>query len=194
MAEQTNLEAIFALRKKSIDNNNHPITKVVGKQLSQFGFSTQMVHEVMNEVCVRAAKCPYQISNPEAWFKVTSFNIVREKSRDRERIEFNDSDDYSNSASCDEVEESDDVVIKGKTIDYYSPFLKKAWNESLSPDERFILSVKIFKDKSWKEVTEAVAKYNDKPTTESNMRQKGCRALQKLKNAITDFQTTGNPQ
>lgn len=195
MAEQINVaSSILALRKESLDNNNHQITKVVGKQLSQYGFNTLMVHEVMNEVCVRAAKSSKPINNPEAWFKVTSLNIVREKSRDRDRIELIDSDEHCNSISIEDLEEKDDVVINGQTIDNYSPYLKKAWKELLSSEERRILSEKILKDKNWREVAEAIANYNGEPSKEATIRQKGHRALKKLKQAFDDLQPTGEPQ
>lgn len=194
MVEQKDVSAILALRKKSLDDSNHPITKVVAKYLSQYDFSTERVHDVMDEVCIRAANCTKPINNSEAWFKKVSLNVVREMSRDRERIEFRDSDDYHISEYHDEPSDNEDVMINGFTIDHYSPLLKKAWEESLSPDERFILSVKIWKNKNWREVSEAIAVYNGKLTTETTIRQKGHRAFKKLREAIADLQTTGEPQ
>jgi hypothetical protein len=194
MEERNELAAILALREESLDNNNHLINKVVGKQLSMFGFSTTMIHEVMNEVCIRAAQRPKQITDPEAWFKGTSLNVIREMSRYRKRIEPKDSEDHCFSISLDEPEDSNDVMINGFTIDHYSPYLKKAWDELLSDDDRFILSVKILKDKNWREVSEAISLYNGKLTTESTTRQKGNRAIKKLREAIADLQTTGETQ
>jgi len=112
----------------------------------------------------------------------------------RKRIEPKDSEDHCFSISLDEPEDSNDVMINGFTIDHYSPYLKKAWDELLSDDDRFILSVKILKDKNWREVSEAISLYNGKLTTESTTRQKGNRAIKKLREAIADLQTTGETQ
>ena len=163
--------------------NNHPSAKHIRRYLFKYNLDQSLISDVLHEVYIRFTRNKKPIDNPQAWVKVVALNVIREMKREQQRIAPDDiDDDHSplHQLALDSEHEVDEVFIKDHPIDFYSDELSKAW-ESLSQDQRLILTMRILEDKSWKQVSLALSLLAAKPVSESTARQKGNRALAALK-------------
>lgn len=176
-------KAVIAKIEEALDNSNHPITKCVGRFLSQHSLDTSLVHDVLSDAYVRASQCSTPITNPEGWLRKVCLNIVRERKRDQQRFISEDLDEQNLSMLHLDQPECEEVIINGHPISFYEEALRKVWEE-LPSDQRIILGMRILQDKSWKEVAKAVAKNASESVNETTIRQRGHRALISLKNKL----------
>ncbi len=144
----------------------------IKNMLKQFHLEQVDFYDVVSDVYLRGIKkitSGENIKNPGAWIRVTSHNVILEMSR-KQKKEQPDSEFLENQVAPKTCEENSEVQLN---------ILRKSL-ENLSEKERLILELRFFQDLSWKEVRSILASKGE-ILTESNLRQKGHRALEKLK-------------
>lgn len=147
----------------------------IKKKLKQLRLEQVDVYDVIAEVYLRGIKkitSGENIKNPGAWIRVTSHNVILEMSR-KQKKEQPDSEFLENQVAPKTCKENSEVQLN---------ILRKSL-ENLSEKERLILELRFFQDLSWKEVRSILASKGE-ILTESNLRQKGHRALEKLKKSF----------
>lgn len=108
------------------------------------------------------------IKKPSAWMRITILNVIREKSRDSKRLV---------SLDWDLVSETEEAGTS--ETDYSECFvaIMQAFNQ-LSHDERKIIQLRYFENKSWQAVRE---KLGESELTLAALRKRGQRTLDKLR-------------
>ena len=148
----------------------------IKNMLKQFHLEQVDFYDVVSDVYLRGIKkitSGENIKNPGAWIRVTSHNVILEMSR-KQKKEQPDSEFLENQVAPKTCEENSEVQLN---------ILRKSL-ENLSEKERLILELRFFQDLSWKEVRSILASKGE-ILTESNLRQKGHRALEKLKKVFS---------
>lgn len=144
----------------------------IKRSLKQFHLEKVDFYDVVSEVYLRGTnKINFgeNIKNPGAWIRVTSLNVIREMSRKQQK-EQADSEFIERQVCSKSCEENNEVQLA---------ILKQSL-KSLSEKDRQILELRFFQNLSWKEVVDTLASTGE-ILTEENARQRGSRALKKLK-------------
>ncbi len=144
----------------------------IKRSLKQFHLEQVDFYDVVSEVYLRGTnKINFgeNIKNPGAWIRVTSYNVIREMSRQQQK-EQADSELIERQVSSKSCEENNEVQLA---------ILKQSL-ENLSEKDRHILELRFFQNLSGKEIVDTLASTGE-ILTEANARQRGSRALKKLK-------------
>jgi RNA polymerase sigma factor (sigma-70 family) len=161
----------------------------------RLGFHSEM--EVLSEVYIRAHRLIHdefaEIRNPSHWVRKTAHNVIREWSRKGRR---------DDSLPQDVVDEQEENRNQRLVVEVDVTILDKAW-QALTSEEQRLLTLKITKNHSWREVA-AIYAMEGKPIAESALRQQKARALKHLRRLyhalrpLTDIKaeelTTRQPQ
>ncbi|NES72285.1 MAG: sigma-70 family RNA polymerase sigma factor [Okeania sp. SIO2D1] len=173
--------AIKALaNSKKIKDFHDPLTSIVLRQfiirtLKQFHLEQVDFYDVVSIVCIRGTErinSGEHIKNPGAWIRVTSYNIIREMSRQQLKEQAN-SEFIERQIAPNDREDNNEVELE---------ILEKSL-QILTEKDRQILELKYFQDKSWKQVVADLADRGE-ILKESTVRQRGKRALERLKKAF----------
>ena len=151
------------------------LASFIKNELKQLHLEQVDVYDVISEVYLRGIKkitSGENIKNPGAWIRVTSYNVILEMSR-KQKKEQPDSEFLENQVAPKTCEENSEVQLN---------ILRKSL-ENLSEKERLILELRFFQDLSWKEVRSILASKGE-ILTESNLKKKGSRALEKLRKSF----------
>ena len=151
----------------------------IKRTLKQFKLNNICVEDVISEVYLRGVKLinsGEEIRNPGAWIRVTSYNVIREMHRKKQKEQPN-SELVELKVSPQETEdnqEKEQNLLK----------LKKLL-QTLNEKDKQILELRFFQDKSWQEVIEYLVSQGE-IVTNSTVRQRGSRALKRLRKAYLD--------
>lgn len=115
-----------------------------------------------------------RIHNPLGWMRRTIFNIVRELSRQDKRVDSLDKEDVSE-PSADEAPVVDTLIREEEVSLLYSAL------EQLNAVDRELLELRFLRGLSWLEVGQCLAIAHKGKHTEANLRQRGHRALKRLR-------------
>lgn len=132
---------------------------------------------VLNEAYMRAygaIESGQVIENLYCWLKGTSFNIVREMSRDKRRFV-----DCEQGEIAVALQEEDYYALDGATVK-----AARAALAQLKSKERLLLELRILKNLSWKQVGEALVAEGEKAASEVALRQRGHRALEHIRKRL----------
>ena len=137
-------------------------------------------YDVVPEVYLRGTKLiasGEDIENPGAWIRVTSYNVIREMSREQKKEQAN-SELIECQVAPDNCEENNEVELN----------ILKTSLQDLSEKDRQILELRFFQNLSWKEVVTYLASTGE-ILTEANARQRGKRALKRLKKVFLSIKS-----
>ncbi|NEO56192.1 MAG: sigma-70 family RNA polymerase sigma factor [Okeania sp. SIO3B5] len=153
--------------------------------LKQFHLEQVDFYDVVSEVYLRGTNkitSGENIKNPGAWIRITSYNVIREMNRKQQKERANSEYIESQVApkSCKSWEENELQLC-----------ILKRLLEELTEIERQILELRFFQDKSWKEVVDILTS-TGQILTETNARQRGSRALKKLKTRFFNYVKSSN--
>jgi len=175
-----------ALSVKLGDKSGCPLIFIVQRFLLNHKLNGSTTPEdILTEAYLRARKAIVEenkedISDMRAWFKGICFNIVREHKRAEQR-------NWSKRKKM-QLNLQLDTSTPTATLDQY---LHEKWSQelttglySLKADDRYIIELRFVRELSWQEVTEALNKQREKPFKVEAVRQKGLRALNKLRKAF----------
>lgn len=147
----------------------------IKSRLKQFHLEQVDFDDVVSEVYLRGTKkinSGENIKNPGAWIRVTSLNVIREMSRQQQKEQAN-SELIEHQVAPKSYEENNEIQL----------CILKQSLDNLSKKDRQILKLRFFQNLSWKEVVDYLASTGE-ILTEDNVRQKGSRALKKLKKSF----------
>lgn len=144
------------------------------RTLKQFNIDSFLAGDIVSELALRshkAIKSGTKIEKPLLWFRSMAYNVIREMSREREKLLFN-SDFVELKASSKYIETSKYGEIELKT-------LKQSLSE-LDDLDRLIIELRFFDELPWKKVNK-VLQSKGQLFNETYVRQKGVRAIKKLR-------------
>ncbi|NEO47896.1 MAG: sigma-70 family RNA polymerase sigma factor [Moorea sp. SIO4A3] len=150
----------------------------IKSNLRKFYLPDDKIYEVINETYLRGIKLiesGQEIENPGAWIRVTSFNVIREMSRKREKEQLWDSNlieqkiapEYSHSLSS---ANSEDENLK----------LLELALQKLEPQDSQLIVLRHIEGLSWQQVVNHLASQGEY-LTEASARQRGNRSLKRLR-------------
>ncbi|MEL6457435.1 MAG: sigma-70 family RNA polymerase sigma factor [Cyanobacteria bacterium J06621_15] len=152
------------------------IIPFVERSLAQFNLGDSYDYiDVINEAYIRGTKListGQTIENPLAWIRVTSYNIIRELSRERKKSSY-----LEESWVEDEVHSSN---ISNEEILFEFKRVNLAFNR-LNEQDRKILRLKIIDNLSWREIMHNLQAEGIPIRNEATLRKRKHRALQSLR-------------
>jgi len=138
--------------------------------------SAYEVKDIIVEVFARAIKSIANgkvIDNPQAWLRRVILNVIREFRRAADKVHYSSLDEHPYLGTSDENYLSQ-MILK----DDISMILRAF--EDLSDQDQTILTLRIMHGFSWQEISYQLSLTGD-IMTENNLRQKGFRALRRLR-------------
>jgi RNA polymerase sigma factor (sigma-70 family) len=171
------IDQVFTALYEAKSPESSSLFSYIQRLLGQFRLKTAYeVKDILVEVYARgivALAKGKTIDNPQAWIKRVALNVIREFRRDADRVEYNSLDEQPYLAASAEDHLSKMILEDDAKI------ILQAF-ESLSEDDRFILDLRIVHGLSWQEISEHMA-IQGIDVTENALRQKGFRALRRLR-------------
>ena len=148
------------------------LDRFIRRSLKQFHLEQVDFYDVVPEVYIRGTKLiasGVDIKNPGAWIRRTAYNVIREMSRKQQKEQAN-SELIELQVAPENCEETNEIELN---------ILKQSLQD-LSEKDRQILELRFFQNLSWKQVVTYLAATGE-ILTEANARQRGKRALSRLK-------------
>lgn len=164
----------------------------IARLLKQFGLDKYgvTIDEILSEVYSRGIRriveLEEEIENPMGWIRLTALNVVRELCRSQKRLISID--------SCSWIEpeltstETSDILIAGEGIEDNIQILSTAL-QRLSAKDQEILWWRIIGELSWCEIGERLRGSGVKVQSEAALRQRGCRALARLRKLFHELKS-----
>lgn len=174
------IQALLNLNNLELEERKYyaVLANFIKCRLRQFNLHCVTMEDVIFESYIRGVKLiesGQEIKNPAPWLRITSLNVIREMSRNKERQQLVNSDlrvqqialEFSSSRASEKVNAE---ALK---------ILELSLQKLQSMDYKIIVLREI-KSLSWKEVVRNLA--NDgEIVTEASARQRGKRALERLR-------------
>ncbi|MEA5595738.1 sigma-70 family RNA polymerase sigma factor [Rivularia sp. UHCC 0363] len=163
----------------------HSTLAFVLRSLTQFNLSQSFsVTEILIDAYLRGVKQIERgeyIENPLPWIRSTSYNIIREHSRERKKL-------YQ--LEEDKVEFAMDCSLVG--IEEINENLEKVLLafKKLDEEEKEILTLKIVEKLTWKEILELLEQRGIKFKNETALRKRKERALKRLRKIYHSLYST----
>jgi RNA polymerase sigma factor (sigma-70 family) len=134
------------------------------------------VKDIVVEVYARAIKAIANgvvIDSPQAWIKRVALNVIREFRRAADKINYTSLDEYPHLGASGEDHLSQ-MILKDDISIIFQAF------EELSEQDQMILNLRIVHGLSWQEISRELS-LSGETISENNLRQKGFRALRRLR-------------
>lgn len=158
------------------EENLQNLRKNILGRLKQFHL--QGIYEpddVLNEVVIRFMRTllkEKKIFNPEAWIRITAYNIIRELSRKQK---------------CQNLDHNthESMVASGEDISLYLTQQEESERihdalKKLSPETQYLLELRFFKGFSWQEIAQYLTQKGQKVSV-ATLRKRGERAINQLR-------------
>lgn len=148
----------------------------IRRTLSQFRLSQAYeVKDVIIDVYTRGVKklkSGGEIQIPLAWIRRTAYNVIRELRREADKTGYLDQD-------CEPVQAKIDLL---SDVEFATDLkaIKIAFGK-LKPQEQNILQLRVIEKLSWQEVGKCLVVVGEPIQNEVSLRQRGHRALKKLR-------------
>lgn len=134
------------------------------------------VKDIIVEVYARAIRAIDNgavINSPQAWIKRVALNVIREFRRAVDKINYTSLDEHPHLGASDEDHLSQ-MILKDDISIIFQAF------EELSDRDQMILNLRIVHGLSWQEISHELS-VNGETMSENSLRQKGFRALRRLR-------------
>ncbi|NEQ14159.1 MAG: sigma-70 family RNA polymerase sigma factor, partial [Moorea sp. SIO3E2] len=156
----------------------------INKKLRQFNLPDVQIYEVINETYVRGIKrldSGQDIKNPRAWIRATSFNVIREMSRKRKKEQLWDSNLIEHQIALEDSHSLSSANSEDENLKLLELALQK-----LEPKDNKLIVLRHIEGLSWQQVVSHLAS-NGEVVTEASARQRGKRALKRLRNIFFEL-------
>lgn len=168
-------------------NSKNPVSKellaYVQRLLYQFRISNKYeAKDILIEVYIRGIKqteAGKSIDIPIAWIKRASLNVIRERRRELDKFE-------EWNVEQEPYLEGTDSISEEKCLEALQK-MRIAFKR-LEPEERQILHLRVVKKMPWKDVSHCLVQSGSAVCSENLLRQRGSRALKKLKKIYEEEQ------
>ena len=185
--QRLNCEIEDLLRKKSA--HSFSFITSIEQRIRQFRLEgVTQPHELINEAYLRALKVIERgesIENPKGWMRSTIFNIIREKSRERQKQQSTDPQSYILDGWLPGNEEHDQTEeqIPHLTLDQRWRLLEEALEDLINakPELGKVMHWRLIQRLSWKEIQERLISENGKAPTETTLRKRASRSKRLLR-------------
>ncbi|NEQ08309.1 MAG: sigma-70 family RNA polymerase sigma factor [Moorea sp. SIO4E2] len=150
----------------------------IKKNLRQFNFPDDQIDEVINETYLRGIKfleSGQEIKNPKAWTRVTSLYVIREMSREQKKEQLWDSHLIEHQKALEDSHSLSSANSEDENLKLLELALQK-----LEPKDYKLIVLRHIEGLSWQQVVSHLAS-NGEVVTESSARQRGNRALKRLR-------------
>jgi RNA polymerase sigma factor (sigma-70 family) len=134
------------------------------------------VKDIVVEVYARAINTIAKgavIDSPQAWIRRVALNVIREFRRAADKINYASLDEHPHLGASSEDHLSQ-MILKDDISIIFQAF------EELSEQDQMILNLRIVHGLSWQEISHELS-VNGETMNENNLRQKGFRALRRLR-------------
>lgn len=118
-----------------------------------------------------------------AWIRKTSYNVIREFSRDRKRF-------HSMESKIMERVMASRLLVSEAVIERDLEAVSLALQQimqSLSRGDRLILCLRTFENSSWKQVAQCLIELGEEPQSEAALRKRGQRIMQRMRCAYHEI-------
>ncbi|NEN95299.1 MAG: sigma-70 family RNA polymerase sigma factor [Moorea sp. SIO3I7] len=156
----------------------------IKKKIRQFNFPDYQIYEVINETYLRGIKLiesGQEIENPGAWIRVTSFNVIREMSREQKKEQLWDSNLIEDQLGLEDSHSLSSSNSEDEDLRLLELALKK-----LDPKDSKLIVLREIEGLSWRQVVNHLASKGEY-ITEASARQRGNRALKRLRNRFFEL-------
>lgn len=186
--QQFNRDVQFLLKP----NNPHArsLLAFIKRTIRQFGLEVYITEiDIFVEAYLRGVRYTQHnqehIHQPKAWMRRTAYNIIRECKRDRLRYSAAAFDELMDQGSA-ETDGPAPGAVDDQAIDNAINAVLQAL-EALSPGDRDLIQWKVVEGLTWQQVqTRLVAAGGDR-VSQSTLRKRGQRALERLRRAYHIF-------
>ncbi|NEP26441.1 sigma-70 family RNA polymerase sigma factor [Moorena sp. SIO3I6] len=151
---------------------------VIKSKLRQFNLPDDQIYEVINETYLRGIKrleSGQEIKNHRAWIRGTSFNVIREMSREQKKQQSWDSNFIEHQLAPEASNSLSSANSKDEDLKLLELALQK-----LEPKDNKLMVLRHIEGLSWQQVVSHLAS-NGEVVTEASARQRGNRALKRLR-------------
>ncbi|MDY6901541.1 MAG: sigma-70 family RNA polymerase sigma factor [Cyanobacteriota bacterium] len=170
----------FDLQVKLLLSSKNPegctIIPFVERSLAQFNLTdSHNSIEVINEAYLRGRrliKNGERIDNPLAWIRVTSYNIIREYSRERKKFSYLEESWVEDKVDLNLVP-NEEILSEFKRVNL-------AFNR-LNEQDRELLQLKVIENLTWREIIKYLTKKGVFIDNEPKLRKRKHRALKMLR-------------
>lgn len=143
------------------------------------------VDEVVSEAYIRAIAYLHRgnvIKNPQAWLKSTSYNIIREISREKNRQIASDpqSNLFENMVSPCDSEQGGGKFFELLTEGFLEDVLRD-FEDSTDPELVQLIRMRRIENLSWQEIREQLIQFKGTAPKETTLRKRFSRVFDKLK-------------
>jgi len=174
------------------DSDTYHILPFIKRVLKQFQlYSYYEERDIFLEAYARAVKkieAGGVIDKIPAWFKTTSYNIIRELNKDKNRQQSL----ITRLANSGQIIGDNVYQIPEHIIDSNVKLLTKSLKE-LNSKDRIVLKLRIIYNLSWKEIgdylVERGQEVDNNPKLEQRLRQRGNRAMKRLRRIYHSYRT-----
>ncbi|WP_424101950.1 RNA polymerase sigma factor [Moorena producens] len=156
----------------------------IKKKLRQFNFPDDQIYEVINETYLRGIKLlesGQEIENSRAWIRATSLNVIREMSRKQKKQQSWDSNLIQHQIALEDSHSLSSANSEDENLKLLELALQK-----LEPKDKKLIVLRHIEGLSWQQVVSHLAS-NGEFVTEASARQRGNRALKRLRNIFFEF-------
>lgn len=174
---------------KALFDNKNPdalsFCASIKRMLRQFRLSgAYEVREIIAEAYTRGVKkidSGERIDIPLAWLRTTCLNVVRDFQREQFKAD--------NPKLDGDAWSPGDVVFSELVLQADLLCIQQAV-KTLTPKEQQLLTARIFRRLSWQEIGELLRDENERPLKPGTARQRGSRALKKLRQSYEEIRDT----
>ncbi|NET85886.1 MAG: sigma-70 family RNA polymerase sigma factor [Moorea sp. SIO1F2] len=156
----------------------------IKSKLRQFNLPHDQMYDVIHETYLRGIKLlesGEEIKNPRAWIRETSFNVIREMSRKQKKEPSWDSNLIEHQKALEASNSLNSANYDDKDLRLLELALKK-----LEPKDNKLIVLRHIEGLSWQQVVNHLAS-NGEVVTEASARQRGKRALKRLRNIFFEL-------
>jgi len=176
--DQTAWDSLFKTLLEADSLESNTFFAFIKRGLRQFNLDSYYdPSDIISEAYIRGVRSISSgmiITNPLAWIRMISYNIIRELSRNQNR------------QKGDIAQLQDSVIFEPSNIEDDLELIALAF-KYLSSEDREIITLRTFEGLSWSEISKRLESDERQALQEAVLRKRGSRAMQRLRKFFTSL-------
>jgi RNA polymerase sigma factor (sigma-70 family) len=182
--DQTAWDSLFKTLLEADNPESNTFFAFIKRSLRQFNLDSYYdPSDIISEAYIRGVRSISSgrvITNPLAWIRMVSHNIIRELSRNQNR------------QKADIAQLQDSVIFEPSNIEDDLELVQLAFKH-LSPEDREIITLRTIEGLSWSEISKRLTSEEKQSLQEAVLRQRGARAMKRLRQIYHSLQPEDPP-
>jgi RNA polymerase sigma factor (sigma-70 family) len=182
--DQTAWDSLFKTLLEADNPESNTFFAFIKRSLRQFNLDSYYdPSDIISEAYIRGVRSISSgrvITNPLAWIRMVSHNIIRELSRNQNR------------QKADIAQLQDSVIFEPSNIEDDLELVQLAFKH-LSPEDREIITLRTIEGLSWSEISKRLTSEETQSLEEAVLRQRGARAMKRLRQIYHSLQPEDPP-